>query len=157
MQDGERSLLIVVPRTGLEACRSLRRAFGEDSTVQVIVDRRLTERRIRADTYRPERRRGDRRLRSDADAELRIDRWVAVPRASGQIDFREPDAKAILFLCCSHHVVPCQRCQNTFRLGWIAHADSGVFPCPLCGNDLTQIVVAHAQTCPYWANRPQLV
>jgi len=157
MQDGERSLLIVVPRTGLEACRSLRRAFGEDSTVQVIVDRRLTERRIRAGTYRPERRCGDRRLRPDTDAELSVDRWVAVPRASGQIDIREPDAKAILFLCCSHHVVPCQRCQNTFRLGWIAHADSGVFPCPLCGNDLTQIVVAHAQTCPYWANRPQLV
>lgn len=157
MQDGEGSLLIVVPRTGLDACRSLRRTFEEDSTVQVIVDRRLTDRRIRAGTYQPERRRGDRRLRSDADAELRVDRWIAVPRAEGHIDLRDPDAKAILFLCCSQHIVPCQRCQNTYRLGWISDAGSGVFPCPLCGSDLTQIVVAHAHTCRYWANRPQLV
>jgi len=157
MQDSERALLIVVPRTGLDACRSLRRTFEEDSTVQVIVDRRLTERRTRAGAYQPERRRGDRRLRSEANAELSADRWIAVPRASAPIDFRDPDAKAILFLCCSQHVVPCQKCQDTYRLGWISDAGSGVFPCPLCGSDLTQLVAAHAQTCRYWANRPQLV
>lgn len=153
MQDGERALLIVVPRTGQDTCRSLSHTFADDSTVQVIVDRRLTDRRARAGTYQPERRNGDRRTRPDADAELRVDRWIAVPRVSGQIDFRDPDAKAILFLCCSQHIVPCQRCQNTYRLGWISRSDPGVFPCPLCGSDLTPVVVAHAKACAYWTER----
>ncbi|HBH03349.1 MAG TPA: hypothetical protein DDZ42_15760 [Candidatus Rokubacteria bacterium] len=153
MQDGERPLLVVVPRTGLEACRSLGLALGEDSTVQVIVDRRLTDRRVRADTHQPERRRGDRRLRSDAEADFRAGRWIAVARAAGRIDFSDPDARAILFFCCSQHVVPCESCQNTYRLGWIARAGSDAFPCPLCGSDLTPIVVAHAQTCRYWVDR----
>ena len=153
MQDGERSLLIVVPRSGQDAGRSLSQTFGEDPTVQVVVDRRFTDRRMQADGHRPERRQGDRRIRTDADAELRVDRWIAVPRASGQIDFRDPDTKAILFLCCSQHVIPCQRCQNTYRLGWISRSDPGVFPCPLCGSDLTLVVVAHAHTCSYWVDR----
>ena len=153
MQDGERSLLIVVPRSGQDAGRSLSQTFGEDHTVQVVVDRRFTDRRVQTGGHRPERRQGDRRIRTDADAELRGDRWIAVPRASGQIDFRDPDAKAILFLCCSQHAVPCQQCQNTYRLGWISRSDPAVFACPLCGSDLTPVVVAHAQTCFYWVNR----
>jgi hypothetical protein len=40
MHNGERSILIVVPRTGQDACRSLSHTFAEDSTVEVIVDRR---------------------------------------------------------------------------------------------------------------------
>ena len=146
MQDGQRSLLIVVPRTGHNG-----RVLAEDSTIQVIVDRRVTERRVRGEPNQPERRCGDRRRRSDADAELRAGRWIIVPRVSAQIDLCDPDARAILFLCCSQHVVPCQRCQDAYRLGWIAHAGSGTFPCPLCGSDLTQMVVAHAQACRYWA------
>jgi len=39
MQNGERSILIVVPRTGQDACRSLSHTFADDSTVEVIVDR----------------------------------------------------------------------------------------------------------------------
>ena len=112
MTDGERSILIVVPRNGHETCRSLSHTFADDSTVQVIVDRRLGNRRARADTHRPERRQGERRIRPDADAELRVDRWIAVPRA-----------------------------------------DPGVFPCPLCGSDLSQVVSAHAQVCSYWVDR----
>ena len=96
----------------------------------------------------PERRRGDRRTRPDATTrELKVDRWIAVPRTTTKIDFDDPDSKAILFLCCSQHIVPCQRCQNTYRLGWISRSEPGMFPCPLCGSDLTPVVTAHAQVC----------
>lgn len=153
MQDGQRSLLIVVPRNGQDAGRSLNQVFGEDPTVQVVVDRRVTERRSQAGAHRPERRRSERRTRLEADADLRVDRWIAIPRTAGQIDIRDPDATAILFLCCSQHAVPCQRCQNTYRIGWISRSDPAQLPCPLCGSDLTQVITAHAQTCVYWANR----
>jgi len=153
MQNGERSILIVVPRNGQDACRSLSHTFADDSTVEVIVDRRLRDRRAGNGTYRPERRHGDRRTRREGDAELKVDRWIAVPRTTTRIDFDDPDSKAILFLCCSQHIVPCQRCQNTYRLGWISRSEPGEFPCPLCGSDLTPVVTAHAQVCSYWVNR----
>ncbi len=147
------SLVIVVPRAKLDLCESLSTSFGDDAKVQVILDRRFIDRRVRVDRREPEQRSRDRRLRSDMDAELRAGRWIVVPRASEQIDFLDPDTQAILFLCCSHHVVPCQKCQNTYRLSWIPRVDRGLYPCPLCGNDLTPTVVAHAQTCRYWVNR----
>ena len=153
--DGQvaQSLVIVVPRVKLDLCESLSNSFGDDAKVQVILDRRFMDRRVRADRHQPEQRRGDRRSRSDMEAELRAGRCIVVPHASGKIDFLDPDTQAILFLCCSHHVVACQQCQSTYRLSWIPRVDRGVFPCPLCGNDLTPTVVAHAQTCRYWANR----
>jgi hypothetical protein len=153
MKDSERSLLIVVPRTGQDAGRSLLQVLGEDPAVQVIVDRRVNDRRVRSGAYGPDRRHGERRHRLDADSELRGDRWIAIPRTTSQIDFRDLDAKAILFLCCGQHAVPCQKCQNTYRIGWISRSDSAVFPCPLCGSDLTAVIAAHAQTCVYWASR----
>ena len=153
MQNGERSILIVVPRNGQDACRSLSHTFADDSTVEVIVDRRLKDRRAGNGTFRPERRQSDRRTRLEGDAELKVDRWIAVPRTTMRIDFDDPDSKAILFLCCSQHIVPCQRCQNTYRLGWISRSEPGEFPCPLCGSDLTPVVTAHAQVCSYWVNR----
>src|SRR5205814_10662142 len=67
---------------------------------------------------------------------------LPISRASEQMAFLDLDTQAILFLCCSHHVVPCQKCQNTYRLSWIPRVDRGLFPCPLCGNDLTPTVVA---------------
>jgi hypothetical protein len=146
------SLLIIVPRTRPELCRSLKQSFGDNGKVQVSLDRRLATRRVRGDVHDPERRREDRRLRGDTQAELRAGRWIAVPRASRQIDFHDPDSQAILFLCCSEHVVPCQTCQDTYRLRWIPRGEPG-FRCPLCGNDLTPIVVAHAQTCWFWTHR----
>lgn len=147
------SFLIVVPRTRLDLCRSLSHSLGDDGKVQVRLDRRCIDRRAQADAHQPERRREDRRFGAGMQAELRAGRWVVVPRASWHIDFFDPDIQAILFLCCSEHVVPCQTCQDTYRLRWISRVDHGVFHCPLCGNDLTRIVVAHAQTCRYWANR----
>ena len=153
MQEGERPLLIVVPRTGQEARQSLNQVFGKDPTVQVVVDRRFTDRRVQADGHRPERRQGERRTQLEADAELRVDRWIAIPRASGHIDFRDPDARAILFLFCSQHAVPCQKCQNTYRIGWISRSDPELFPCPMCGSNLIKVVAAHAQVCAYWVNR----
>ena len=147
------SLRIIVPKERLDLCRSLERTFGEDTLVQFILDRRLGDRRLHDDAHQPERRQGDRRRRADWDAELQAGRWVAVPWTSWQIDFLDPDARAILFLCCSEHAVPCQRCQNTYRLRSISRREAGVFPCPLCRNDLTPTVVAHVQTCRYWANR----
>ena len=153
MRDGERPLVVVVPRTGLEACESLRRALGEDSTVQVIVDRRFGERRVRAEPGRPEQRRGGRRRRSDVDVDFKAGRWIAVARADGHIDLGDPDARAILVLCCSQHVIPCGGCQDTYRLGWIARAGTGAVPCPRCGGDLTRVVAAHAQSCRYWVDR----
>jgi hypothetical protein len=146
-------LLIIVPRARLDLCRSLSHSLGDDAKVQVSLDRRSTDRRVRADVYQPERRRGDRRLRPDTQAELRAGRWIVIPRASWRIDFLDPDTQAILFLCCGEHVVPCQPCQDTYRLGWIPRVDHGVFHCPVCENDLTPLVVAHAQACRYWANR----
>ena len=153
MQNGERSILIVVPRSGQDACRSLSHTFAEDSTVEVIVDRRLTDRRAGNGAHRPERRHGDRRIRMDAEAELKVDRWIAVARTTTKINFDDPDSKAVLFLFCSQHIVPCQRCQNTYRLGWVPRSQLGVFPCPLCGSDLSDVVTAHAQVCSYWVNR----
>ena len=153
MHNGERSILIVVPRNGQDACRSLSHTFADDSTVEVIVDRRLKDRRSGNGTYRPERRQGDRRTRLEGDAELKVDRWIAVPRTTTRIDFDDPDSKAILFLCCSQHIVPCQRCQNTYRLGWVSRTEPSEFPCPLCGSDLTPVVTAHVQVCSYWVNR----
>src|SRR5262252_3564126 len=153
MQNGERSILIVVPRTGQDACRSLSPTFADDSTVEVIVDRRFKDRRAGNGAHGPDRRRGDRRMRLEGDAELKVDRWIAVPRETTKVDFDDPDAKAILFLCCSQHIVPCQRCQNTYRLGWVSRSEPGIFPCPLCGTDLTPVVTAHAQVCSYWVNR----
>ena len=148
----KQSLVIIVPRARLELCRALSHAFGDEAHVRVIPDRRFKDRRARGDVNGLERRRGDRRLRADMDEELQAGRWIVVPCGSGPIDFLDAKTQAILFLCCSHHVVPCQKCQNTYQLRWIPRADPGVFPCPLCGNDLTPTVVAHAQVCGYWAH-----
>src|SRR5207245_11094788 len=111
MQTGERSILIVVPRTGQDACRSLSHTFADDSTVEVIVDRRFKDRRAADGAHRPERRPGDRRLRPDADAELKGDRWHAVPRATAKVALDAPASKARLLQLCSQHPVPRPVCQ----------------------------------------------
>src|SRR5262249_56981462 len=79
MQNGERSILIVVPRTGQDACRSLSHTFADDSTVEVIVDRRFKDRCAGNGAYRPDRRRGDRRIRLAGDAAQERRRSTAVP------------------------------------------------------------------------------
>jgi hypothetical protein len=150
---GEGALLIVIPRNQPDRRESLSHVFGTDSKVQVIVDRRFGDRRNHANSHGAERRRGERRASSDAEAELAAGRWIAAPSAGRQIDFLDPDNRAILFLCCETHVIPCQKCQDTYRLGWISRGDHGTLSCPRCGTDLTAIAAAHAQACHYWANR----
>ena len=150
---GEGALLIVIPRTRADRRESLSHSFGTDSKVRVLLDRRSGDRRNHADAHSYERRRGDRRGSSDAEAELAAGRWIAAASAYRQIDFLDADNRAILFLFCGQHVIPCQRCQDTYRLGWIPRGDRGTLSCPRCGNDLTAIAAAHAQACHYWANR----
>jgi len=152
MQDQE-SLLIVIPRSRADGHESLSQLFGTHSRVRVILDRRFGERRIHTAAHDDERRRGDRRRSAEAAAELAAGRWIAATRARQQIDFLDPDNRAILFLCCEKHVIPCQKCQDTYRLGWVRRGDPGTLLCPRCGNDLTAMAAAHAQACHYWVNR----
>lgn len=65
-----RRLLFIVSRAHPDLYDSLTRTFAGDDTVQVILDRRLGERRRRPGARRRERRRGERRL-TDIAAELR--------------------------------------------------------------------------------------
>jgi hypothetical protein len=149
---GQGALLVVIPRSRADQSESLSHSLGTRSNVRVILDRRFGDRRQHADGHADERRRGDRRSSSDGESELAAGRWIAVASAYRQIDFLDPDYRAILFLCCEQHVIPCQKCQDTYRLGWISRGDHGTLACPRCGNDLTAIVAAHAQACHYWAN-----
>jgi hypothetical protein len=48
--------------------------------------------------------------------------------------------------------VPCERCQETYRLGWLVRSDAAL-SCLHCIDDLTQIVVAHALRCQNWVHR----
>jgi hypothetical protein len=145
------SLVIVVPRDQENIYQSLRHTFAADLTVDVTLDRRLSEHRAVSDIHAAERRHHGRR--SEMDSDLRAGRWVVVPRARGSIDSLDVGALSILFLCCSHHVVPCQQCQNTYRLAWIRRVDAASFACPLCEADLTDTVLAHAEACHYWESR----
>jgi hypothetical protein len=151
--DGASPLLIIVPRTRSDLYRSLRQSFGDDGKVQVVLDRRFRERRARVSTPEGGRRRGDRRLRTDVELDLRAGRWVAVRVTPGTVDFRDPDARAILFLCCSEHVVPCARCRDTYGVRWLTREASGSYACPRCRADLTAAVALHTRTCTYWAGR----
>ena len=64
----------------------------------------------------------------------------------------DADARAISFLYCSQHAVPCERCQETYRLGWLTRTDTAL-TCPRCASDLTAVVVAHALRCENWTHR----
>jgi hypothetical protein len=148
-----RSVLIVVPRTRVDLYQSLKRSFADDAKAEVVLDRRFRDRRIKSADHDRERRKTDRRRRPDIDAQLKADRWVTVPVVPPTVDLSDPDARAILFLCCSSHVVQCQKCQRGYRLGWLRGGDPGAFRCPLCGFDITPTVAAHTETCVYWVKR----
>ena len=148
-----RSVLIVVPRTRVDLYQSLKRSFADDAKAEVVLDRRFKDRRVRNAEHDRERRKGDRRRRPDVDAQLKADRWVTVPVVPPTVDLSDPDARAILFLCCSSHVVQCQKCQRGYRLGWLRGGEPGAFRCPLCGFDITPSVAAHTETCVYWVKR----
>ncbi len=151
-----RSVLIVVPRSRVDLYQSLKRSFADDAKAEVVLDRRFKDRRVKSATHDRERRKTDRRRRPDIDAQLKADRWVTVPVVPPTVDLSDPDARAILFLCCSSHLVQCHKCQRSYRLGWLRGGDPGVFRCPLCGSDITPAVAAHTETCVYWVKRSGL-
>jgi hypothetical protein len=148
-----RSVLIVVPRTRVDLYQSLKRSFADDAKAEVVLDRRFKDRRVQTASRDRERRKNDRRRRPDIDAQLKADRWVTVPVVPPTVDLSDPDARAILFLCCSSHLVQCHKCQRGYRLGWLRGGDPGLFRCPLCGFDITPAVAAHTETCVYWVKR----
>jgi hypothetical protein len=151
-----RSVLIVVPRTRVDLYQSLKRSFADDSKAEVVLDRRFKDRRMKPVAHERERRKTDRRRRPDIDAQLKANRWVTVPVVPPTVDLADPDARAILFLYCSSHLVQCQKCQRGYRLGWLRGGDPGSFRCPLCGFDITPAVAAHTETCVYWVKRSGL-
>lgn len=135
------SLLVIVPNTESEACRRLQQTL-DGAGVRVVLDRR----------HQSEQRARDRRTRSAGDAALAAGKWIIVPADAEQLDVLDADARAILFLYCNQHWVPCQPCQETYRLGWLVRTE-GALSCPRCSADLTPIVVAHALRCPNWVQR----
>jgi hypothetical protein len=70
--------LLIVARHRSELYEQIKRAFAGHETVQVVLDRRATERRRRKETTLPERRGADRRARSIIDDQLRTIGWSLV-------------------------------------------------------------------------------
>ncbi|HEX3176471.1 MAG TPA: hypothetical protein VHZ49_07330 [Methylomirabilota bacterium] len=145
------SLLVVVPRAELAACRRLQQAL-DGSGIRVVLDRRASEPGSRLDAAPAASPREERRAPGDRSSALAAGRWIIVPREIEHVDVLDIDARAILFLYCSQHAVPCERCQETYRLGWVVRTERGL-ACPRCNDDLTSIVVAHAVGCPNWDHR----
>ena len=58
---GQPRYVLVVPREQADACEELARAFPSGTGVQILADRRLQERRQRAEPHESERRQADRR------------------------------------------------------------------------------------------------
>jgi hypothetical protein len=64
--------LYIVSRDHRELYAYLRERFSGDDVVEVILDRRVAQRRQRHTPYATERRRADRRSRPEVDMELQI-------------------------------------------------------------------------------------
>ena len=72
--------LLVIARHQREFSDALQRAFAGHETVQVILDRRVSQRRQRQGAFLLDRRRNDRRRNSSAiDEQLRTLGWSLVP------------------------------------------------------------------------------
>jgi hypothetical protein len=140
------SLLVIVPHAESEACRRLRQTL-DGSGVRIVVDRRSRERSSEREAHRHERR-----ARPVRVAALAAGKWFVVHADAGQVDVLDADARAILFLYCSQHAVPCEGCQETYRLGWLTRTETSL-ACPRCASDLTAVVVAHALCCENWTHR----
>ena len=140
------SLLVIVPHAESEACRRLRQTL-DGSGVRIVVDRRSSERSSERDAHRHERR-----ARPECDAALAAGKWFVVHADAGHVDVLDADARAIIFLYCNQHAVPCEGCQETYRLGWLTRTETGL-ACPRCAGDLTSVVVAHALCCQNWTHR----
>ena len=140
------SLLVIVPHAESEACRRLRQTL-DGSGVRIVVDRRSSERSSERDAHRDERR-----GRPERDAALAAGKWFVVHSDAEEVNVLDADARAILFLYCSPHAVPCEGCQETYRLGWLTRTDTAL-TCPRCAGDLTSVVTAHALSCENWVHR----
>ncbi len=60
--------------------RYVKRAFQDNPSVEVILDRRTGQRREKSQPVVPDRRRGERRQRPEVDDMLRLLGWAIVPR-----------------------------------------------------------------------------
>jgi hypothetical protein len=73
--DGEVKLtsrfVFVISREQPQLHEYVRRAFSREADVRVIVDRRVTTRRHQAGSHVPDRRRTERRVRTEIEAELK--------------------------------------------------------------------------------------
>jgi hypothetical protein len=70
--------LLIVARNRTKLYEYVQRAFAGNETVQVMLDRRVAERRQRGASAGPERRQRDRRGRFDVDNLLRALGWAIV-------------------------------------------------------------------------------
>ena len=71
--------MFIVGRARPALYDSLGRTFADDDFVQVILDRRVAERRRRrARPRKPERRQGERRVRRETDTQLRARGYAVV-------------------------------------------------------------------------------
>ncbi|MGH7308244.1 MAG: hypothetical protein ACREK6_06080 [Candidatus Rokuibacteriota bacterium] len=81
MPTQESVMLFIVARDQPALYETLLREFGTERDVAVLYDRRIGERRRQRVTWPAERRRGERRLRPDVDAQLESLGWALVRRA----------------------------------------------------------------------------
>jgi len=81
--------LVIAGRNQSDLYGYLRRQFGGDETVQVLLDRRYEERRRRRDTAPAERRRGERRRGRGREHEIATHGLLVVRRFAG-VPWRPP-------------------------------------------------------------------
>jgi len=77
-QRNQTRYLVVVARAATELYTSLKRTFEDSDSIEVIRDRRFSERRQRDDSVGLDRRRGDRRSRLHAEGQIRWCEWSRV-------------------------------------------------------------------------------
>ena len=80
-QRNQTRYLVVVARAATELYTSLKRTFEDSDSIEVIRDRRFSERRRRDDAVWLDRRRGDRRARPHVEGQVRWCEWSRVPIA----------------------------------------------------------------------------
>ena len=80
-QRNQTGYLMVVARSATELYTSLKKTFADSDSIEVIRDRRFSERRQRDDPVRLDRRLGDRRSRPHAEGQVRWCEWSRVPIA----------------------------------------------------------------------------
>ncbi len=71
-------LLFIVTRDDPALYERLRHEFTDERGVEIVVDRRLRERRRLEHPQPEDRRKGDRRARAEVDAHLRAVGWAIV-------------------------------------------------------------------------------